>query len=162
MTQEERRARQRLYDLRRRESPKRKASRAAARARKPRSDYNPEVWRAWYERNREHKLACSLERRKHVPAEHRRRVAKQWRDRNPGVCSDYVARRRARGDTKRVAHGMYVIAKRLSACLGFPHEVDHIIPVKGRTVSGLHVIANLRVVPKVLNRRKSNHLAHRS
>lgn len=42
--------------------------------------------------------------------------------------------------------------------------VDHIYPIRGKAVSGLHVPANLRVIPSALNSRKSNklpgHLAH--
>lgn len=34
------------------------------------------------------------------------------------------------------------------------HEVDHIIPLKGRTVSGLHVETNLQYLPMLANRRK--------
>jgi len=36
------------------------------------------------------------------------------------------------------------------------HVVDHIIPLKGRTVSGLHVENNLRIVERFENARKSN------
>ena len=37
-------------------------------------------------------------------------------------------------------------------------EVDHIIPLNGKTASGLHVENNLRVVSKAINRKKSNRL----
>lgn len=41
---------------------------------------------------------------------------------------------------------------------GIRWEVDHVIPLLGRDVSGLHVPWNLRIVPKEENRMKTNKL----
>lgn len=49
---------------------------------------------------------------------------------------------------------MYAIARRVSDCLGIPHHIDHIVPLHGTSVSGLHVEQNLRVIPKQLNLSK--------
>lgn len=50
---------------------------------------------------------------------------------------------------------LYKHARNLTALTGIPHEVDHVIPLQGKTVSGLHVYANLKVVTRSENRRKS-------
>lgn len=51
----------------------------------------------------------------------------------------------------------YDEAERLTRETGITHEVDHIIPLVGRRVSGLHIETNLRVITKAENRAKSNH-----
>ena len=51
---------------------------------------------------------------------------------------------------------MYKECLRLSDEMGMELEVDHIIPLKGRNVCGLHVPYNLKVVSHSLNRIKAN------
>ena len=50
----------------------------------------------------------------------------------------------------------YQLAAMLSQASGIPHHVDHIIPLQGKNVSGLHVFSNLRVIPGADNVKKSN------
>ena len=51
---------------------------------------------------------------------------------------------------------IYQWAAWLSAATGRRYEVDHIIPLNGRTVSGLHVEANLQILTREDNYEKGN------
>jgi hypothetical protein len=51
---------------------------------------------------------------------------------------------------------VYAEARRITAETGIRHSVDHIIPMRGKHVSGLHVAGNLRVIPLVENAKKKN------
>jgi hypothetical protein len=50
----------------------------------------------------------------------------------------------------------YDLADMRSKLFGFLWHVDHIIPLQGKKVSGLHTISNLQVIPAIINTRKSN------
>lgn len=41
-------------------------------------------------------------------------------------------------------------------CTGFDWHVDHVIPLRGKNVCGLHAYNNIAVVPEIVNRRKKN------
>ena len=51
---------------------------------------------------------------------------------------------------------IYVACSKISKDTGKPHEVDHIIPLQGKNVCGLHIETNLRIVPRQMNRAKGN------
>lgn len=51
---------------------------------------------------------------------------------------------------------VYRACYRLTHKTGIEHQVDHIYPLQGDRVSGLHVAENLRVLPRSENARKSN------
>lgn len=127
---------------------------------------NPEKVRAtkaaYRERNRDTAVAWHRFRRL-VEPEKNYEIQLRYREANPEVYAAAQARRRAaelQATPKWADQGkitwFYAEAARRTAVLGHPYEVDHIVPLQGVLVSGLHVEHNLRVVPRPVNRRKSN------
>lgn len=51
---------------------------------------------------------------------------------------------------------IYAEAVRLSCETGIPREVDHIVPLLGENVCGLHVPQNLQILTRTQNRSKGN------
>ena len=52
---------------------------------------------------------------------------------------------------------IYERARRLSAETGVKHHVDHVLPVNGKLVSGLHVETNLQILTATENIKKTNY-----
>lgn len=92
--------------------------------------------------------------------------SKEWRLRNPGrnakKSREYTARRHQRipqwltDDDVWLIREIYDLAYLRSELTGVRHHVDHILPLFGRTVSGLHVPDNLQVIPASINLKKNN------
>jgi hypothetical protein len=51
---------------------------------------------------------------------------------------------------------VYTLAALRTKIFGFVWHVDHIVPLQGKLVSGLHVPENMRVIPEIDNLKKKN------
>jgi 5-methylcytosine-specific restriction endonuclease McrA len=57
---------------------------------------------------------------------------------------------------KKAIKSIYQNCILLSQRTGIKHEVDHIVPLRGLNVTGLHVESNLQIISSIKNRSKSN------
>ena len=58
-------------------------------------------------------------------------------------------------DLERIAT-IYEVCLKISEKTGVKHHVDHVVPLKGENVCGLHVEGNLAIIPAKMNLAKSN------
>lgn len=132
----------------------------------------------WYERNKEltkerarvwalanpDKKKESVDKWRNGNLEQHNATNRKWFANNKNKRAAYEGKRRAmqlQRTPKWDPHAHLIVAKyqlaaMLSKASGTPHHVDHIIPLQGRKVSGLHVFSNLRVIPGSDNVKKSN------
>lgn len=110
-------------------------------------DKRAEYWTRWYSENKDSRAAGY----------------KTWAAKNKHIVNALIARRSAAKKKATVAWAnsaeirrKYAEAAYLTASTGIRHEVDHFYPLQGKRVCGLHCEANLRVITKAENIRKSN------
>lgn len=119
----------------------------------------------WKQANREH-VAAKDKAYAEANPEKRTLARKKWAAANPGkdVASKALnAQKRKKRiptwlseDDKWMVEQAYELAAVRSKMFGFKWHVDHVIPLNGKRVSGLHVPTNLQVVPWLDNLKKHN------
>ena len=113
----------------------------------------------WQSRNKEYVSdAYRVYRLKNIVKKTKYLIA--WRKKNPDkVCATanthQVIRKRLIG-SQALANKYAKETAKFYLLRPAGHEVDHIVPLRGKTVSGLHVPWNLQYLPISENRRKHN------
>ena len=142
--------------------------------------------RDWFCRNRDNANSAARKKYAENPEKYREKTKKwrkehpeyKWWQRNPERSKELVNEWQSKNKHIRVAIQMkrqaaklkrtpqwadeskirafYAEAKRLTIETGVKHVVDHYYPLQGKSVSGLHVHENLRVITQSENSKKSN------
>tara|TARA_R110002096_G_C14086604_1_gene677180 strand:- start:51 stop:509 length:459 start_codon:yes stop_codon:yes gene_type:complete len=109
-----------------------------------------EKGKAWYEVNKEkaaikYKTWCQANPEKRNASNAKRRAAKLQRTPN-WISSAHL----------KEIETFYMLSKWYEKATGLKHHVDHIVPLQGDLVSGLHVPWNLQVITAAENCSKNN------
>ena len=123
------------------------------------------IQKAWRNRNKELRNEKNKEWRRANPAK-QKEIARKTRLKNMPRVIASVNKRRAdklnrtpkwlTKDDLWLIKEAYELAGLRTKMFGFKWHVDHIIPLKGKLVSGLHVPTNLQVIEGRLNIMKNN------
>ncbi len=124
-----------------------------------------EACKRWHQNNKEHVAAVAKKWRMSNDLQMKQMRA-DWRCENPAKLAFYSATYHCTklkatpkwltGEQKQEIQAYYDLAKELQWLSEEVLEVDHIIPLQGKGVVGLHVPWNLQILPKSKNISKNN------
>ena len=133
--------------------------------------YSKAYRKEYYKANREDKLLWQKgyrERNLDCKREYDKKQSKRYYENNKDSFLEKGARRRAQKlqatppwvdkDHKKRLRSIYRACRSASEKSGKQHHVDHIIPLKGENICGLHVWWTLRIIPAQENLSKGNRL----
>lgn len=128
-------------------------------------EYLRQKKKEYYEKNKEEisvRVAEKYQRNK-VKIKAATKLWKQLnRDRHNAICMTRIARKLQASPKWEEELSELVFIEAQNLCqkrkdvTGFSWEMDHIIPLKGKEVCGLHVYNNIQVIPQKLNSSKRN------
>ena len=127
---------------------------------------NIEKVKAWKSAEQKRNRAAANARNRRYAAAHRDELRIRnaaWQKANPALGAAktmrYLTAKRkqcpAWADHESI--GMIYQAAEVIRTTGFDVHVDHVVPLQGQIVSGLHVHNNLQIIQANANRSKSNH-----